>query len=392
MKKLYILFLFLTPFFVNAQTFSFNTDGDQEGWTKSNSSTETVSGGNYTLTPSGNTPKLIYDTPGSIDGTAVNFVSITLQNNTSNTLLRFSHPKSNPTKTMYTETFMAPKDPTFHTYTFNLTDNDGWGIAGIAPIQFLFRAGFNANAIQDGTIVIDEIKFFTGTTTLKESYTFDGVTSENWIHATGYISDVSSGILTLRPTVDKWTKIIQNVHHVDATTNKYIHVTLKNHSTLNNNLRLNFADQTINLAIDTKPVSSDAVEKTYTYDLSGVAEWTGNQTIQFIIGDSGNSGKASDAEILEVNSIIVDNVLAVDEVDYKDDASITLYPNPVQNVLKINAPNAVNKIEVFNILGQKVLSNKNSNTLNVQGLSKGAYITKIYQDNDTISTKRFFKD
>ena len=67
----------------------------------------------------------------------------------------------------------------------------------------------------------------------------------------------------------------------------------------------------------------------------------------------------------QISGATVGGVLAVDEVDFKDNVSIQVYPNPVQNVLKINAPNAIDKIEVYNILGQKILDHKGTNQINV---------------------------
>ena len=86
------------------------------------------------------------------------------------------------------------------------------------------------------------------------------------------------------------------------------------------------------------------------------------------------------------------STLSVDDVDFKEDINISMYPNPVQNLLKINAPNTIEKIEVYNVLGQKMLDSKGTNQINVESLSKGMYISKIFMEGDVISTKRFFKD
>ncbi len=96
---------------------------------------------------------------------------------------------------------------------------------------------------------------------------------------------------------------------------------------------------------------------------------------------------------IKISSIVYgyDPGLSVDKVDNKDDASISLYPNPVQNVLNINAKSAVSKIEIFNLLGQKVISQEDASEISVNHLSKGVYVTKIFQVNDLISTKRFIK-
>ena len=91
------------------------------------------------------------------------------------------------------------------------------------------------------------------------------------------------------------------------------------------------------------------------------------------------------------NLTVVDFTLGVEDVDLKDDINIVLYPNPVQNTLQINALNSIDSIEIFNLLGQKVMEQKGSNAINVRSLSKGNYIVKIFQENETVSTKRFIK-
>jgi len=55
-------------------------------------------------------------------------------------------------------------------------------------------------------------------------------------------------------------------------------------------------------------------------------------------------------------------------------------------------PNTIEKIEVYNILGQKVLDNKGTNQINVKSLNKGIYISKIFMEESIISTKRLLKN
>jgi hypothetical protein len=43
------------------------------------------------------------------------------------------------------------------------------------------------------------------------------------------------------------------------------------------------------------------------------------------------------------------------------------------------------------LLGQKVMVKENTNSLNVNKLKPGAYILKIVDENDSVSTKKFIK-
>ncbi|MGC4040843.1 MAG: T9SS type A sorting domain-containing protein [Flavobacterium sp.] len=70
-------------------------------------------------------------------------------------------------------------------------------------------------------------------------------------------------------------------------------------------------------------------------------------------------------------------------------SSIKIYPNPVKDILIIRAPIASAKIEISNLLGQKILmlSNLTSEaSINVSFLEKGSYIVNIITGN---STKEF---
>lgn len=82
-----------------------------------------------------------------------------------------------------------------------------------------------------------------------------------------------------------------------------------------------------------------------------------------------------------------DGVLGVSNVDLQN---ISIYPNPASTVLNIsNAENS--NVEVYNILGQLLLSKTNialKETLNVASFETGTYLIKITKDNQT-TTKKF---
>ncbi|SDW28078.1 Por secretion system C-terminal sorting domain-containing protein [Lutibacter oricola] len=87
------------------------------------------------------------------------------------------------------------------------------------------------------------------------------------------------------------------------------------------------------------------------------------------------------------------SVLGVEKIDFKDDVSISLYPNPSQNTISISSKKNVKiaKVEVYNILGQQVLNSEYNGNIDISKLSKGSYIAKIFQDTNVVSTKRFVK-
>jgi len=74
-------------------------------------------------------------------------------------------------------------------------------------------------------------------------------------------------------------------------------------------------------------------------------------------------------------------------VDVKVDGSITIYPNPVKDVLNISAKGNY-AYQIYSESGQMVMSGENAEkTVNVEKLTTGLYIVKITQDGKTTSHK-----
>jgi len=66
------------------------------------------------------------------------------------------------------------------------------------------------------------------------------------------------------------------------------------------------------------------------------------------------------------------------------------YPNPVTNVLNLNYANAITGIEVFNLLGQKVLDkavNQNNTQIDMTSLTAGTYMVKVMADGTSKTIK-----
>jgi len=75
-------------------------------------------------------------------------------------------------------------------------------------------------------------------------------------------------------------------------------------------------------------------------------------------------------------------------------SNVKMYPNPVKNTLTIEANSTIDKIAVYSILGQEVMSkspNSNATTLQTSNLQKGTYIVKSTIDGKT-ATSKFIKE
>ena len=66
------------------------------------------------------------------------------------------------------------------------------------------------------------------------------------------------------------------------------------------------------------------------------------------------------------------------------------YPNPVIHQLNIIAEKQIERIEVYNYLGQKIMETKQL-TINTTNLAPGMYVLKVHTLNNGTATKRFIK-
>ncbi|WP_162128177.1 T9SS-dependent choice-of-anchor J family protein [Flavobacterium phycosphaerae] len=73
-----------------------------------------------------------------------------------------------------------------------------------------------------------------------------------------------------------------------------------------------------------------------------------------------------------------------------DNGSFTYYPNPVKNALNLSYNQAISSVEVFNMLGQKVSSDKfnaNEARVDMSHLSDGAYMVKVTSEGQVKTIK-----
>ena len=73
-------------------------------------------------------------------------------------------------------------------------------------------------------------------------------------------------------------------------------------------------------------------------------------------------------------------------------ADVQVYPNPAKDVVNVSIQNVlIHKIEVYNLLGKKVLTSTESK-INVENLPKGVYLLKIQSEDAGFVTKRMIKN
>jgi len=72
-------------------------------------------------------------------------------------------------------------------------------------------------------------------------------------------------------------------------------------------------------------------------------------------------------------------------VDYKD--NIIIYPNPATHSINISG-NMISEVRIYNNIGQLILIQHNTNTINVTGLQNGIYILSIEISTGNITYKK----
>jgi len=95
------------------------------------------------------------------------------------------------------------------------------------------------------------------------------------------------------------------------------------------------------------------------------------------------SASVADAKIAWYNHILSvnDNLL----LDF------SVYPNPTTGILTIQSKTNIVQIEIYNQLGQLVLSNNEENTIDISNVGQGLYFIKILDENGNIGTQKVVK-
>lgn len=73
-----------------------------------------------------------------------------------------------------------------------------------------------------------------------------------------------------------------------------------------------------------------------------------------------------------------------------DNANFSYFPNPVKNTLNLSYNQEISNVEIFNLLGQKVITNKvnaNAAQIDMSNLSKGAYMVRVTSNEQTKTIK-----
>jgi len=250
------------------------------------------------------------------------------------------------------------------------------------------------NSKNDGTwvILIDDVVFKRVTTEAPASLDF----ATGWypVNATDTVSGTTH---TLNLNAGS-PKLKLYDHYVDADTNKFIKIDLKNNST-NTGLQISYLGSDGNTKYNTQTITaSDISVKTYEFNMTNAA-WTGNiEDINIIIkkrkaDDNGwTTVNATSGETVDFSAITISAASTLTTQDFEK-ASISIYPNPVSSELSIVSDMKVESVKVLDLMGRTVLSKIQmvAPVLNVGGLQKGVYMIELSNENGKSQTKKFIK-
>ncbi|RYD93611.1 MAG: T9SS type A sorting domain-containing protein, partial [Sphingobacteriales bacterium] len=97
---------------------------------------------------------------------------------------------------------------------------------------------------------------------------------------------------------------------------------------------------------------------------------------------------AADGTVYGEIEVLVAIILGIDDVR---GVQYSVYPNPVIDVLTIDAATAVKEVSLFNMIGQQVYKG-NRNTVNLQDKKQGVYILQVVFENGTTVSEKIVKN
>lgn len=83
--------------------------------------------------------------------------------------------------------------------------------------------------------------------------------------------------------------------------------------------------------------------------------------------------------------------LAVDDLSLTTN-KVSLYPNPVKDVLNFTNTDKIKSIKIFDATGKQMPATKNVSNLNVSSLGKGVYFVEVEKLDGTIDYEKFIKN
>ena len=83
--------------------------------------------------------------------------------------------------------------------------------------------------------------------------------------------------------------------------------------------------------------------------------------------------------------------MSVSDPEFISENQTILYPNPTKDEFHLEGKTAIEKIEIYNMTGQKLMTTE-TKTISVSHLPKGVYIVKVHLENQNIESHKLIKN
>ena len=134
----------------------------------------------------------------------------------------------------------------------------------------------------------------------------------------------------------------------------------------------------MSILLNSDPIATGAggvLDSFYNVDLDGPG---GNPTGDFF------AGLAPGLESFNFSTLSIDDSVLTN-------STISIYPNPASKHINISGTGDFNRVELYNILGEQILSSHKTNQLSVEALPSGVYMLKIIGTTGSL-TKKIIKE
>ncbi|MGJ8683622.1 MAG: T9SS type A sorting domain-containing protein [Nonlabens sp.] len=352
MKKLLLIPFLFSLMIATAQSFDFPGPAGNEGlgWSKAQSSESfDATSAIITWTASQGSPKWRIISGAGIDASTNMVLEVVLKNNSSATTLRVKHANQSDGGSGNRFTNLPIEaNSDFKTYYLDLTDAKWYDATATTPVtiqdafEFIVRQSApNTNMASAGSIEFDKISFIDAIPALQRTdYSFQvNADSEGFSGVSGSSAAVANGLLTWTFSNNTVPKLEQGIYGIDAASNRYMHIRLKNNSN-DDELRVSFANTTgtppPNRWYPSATISGmDTNYKTYTVDMTdgGSTTWTAEGVVTDLdlrVRSTTNSNQSTGGTI-DIEYILFDNNAAAPDFSYTYSAGAWLPSDPQGN-------------------------------------------------------------